>query len=202
MVLLDLGLEAFLALVGGRDPRLHVGDVDLALVADRLGKRACRNTAAEDVVGGDVGEREVGIAGARLEHAVADEGVDAEHRNAGVESLLQRLDELHLVGRRDQDRVGLARDDGFEHRHLQRDVPLRGALEEEVLAERVGGRLSAAMHGDVEGVGGEARHQGDRVLLVFRARRKRERARAGNGRAGAEHGQELSAFHSVPPTLI
>ena len=104
-----LRLEAFLALVGGRDAGLDVRDVDLALAADRLGERAGGHLAAEHVVGSDVGEREVGVAGAGLVLAGADEGVDGDHRNAGVMRLAQRLDQLRRVGRRDQDRVGLAR---------------------------------------------------------------------------------------------
>ena len=160
------GLEAFLALVGGADAGLDVGDVDLALVVDLLGQRQAGEEAAQHVVGGDVGEREVARAGAVLVLAVVDEGVDGDHRDAGVDRLLQRCDQLLLVGGRDQDRVGLARDHRLQHRHLQGRVELRRALEQQLAADRLGRHLGTLAHGDVEGVGGEPGDQcdGARVL--------------------------------------
>jgi len=55
-------------------------------------------------------ERESPVAGPGLVLAAADEGVDRDDGNAGIDGLFQRLDQLHLVGRRDQDRIGLAGD--------------------------------------------------------------------------------------------
>ena len=159
-------LETLLALVGRRDAGLDVGHIHLALVADRLGKRPGRHPAAQEVVGRDVGEREVRIAGAGLVIAGADERIDGDDRNAGVGGLLKRLHQLGLVGRRDQDRIGLAGDDGVEHRCLLDRVELGRALEHELRADRRGGRLRAFAHGDVERIGGEARHERDSEFLA------------------------------------
>ena len=90
----------------------------MPLLADLLGQRQAGEEAAQDVVGGDVGEREVARAVAVLVLAVVDEGVDGDHRDAGVDRLLQGCDQLLLVGGGDQDRVGLARDHRLQHRHL------------------------------------------------------------------------------------
>jgi len=71
-----LGLETLLALVGGRDIRYGVRTIHLAFFADRLGERPSRHAAAEHVVRGDVGDREIGVARTRLEQAVAKNPVD------------------------------------------------------------------------------------------------------------------------------
>ncbi len=164
-MVLHLVLEALLALVGGGDAGLHVGDIDLALVADRLRERAGGDLAAEDVVGGDIGEREVGVAAAGLVVAVADERIDGDDRDAGVHRLTQRLDELGLVGGRDQDGVGMPGDDGVQHRHLLHRVELGRALEDQLRAEGFGRGLRSAVHRDVECIRGQAGDQRDRVGL-------------------------------------
>ena len=78
------GLEAFFALVGGGNARLHVRHEDLARAANRRGQRACGDLAAQHVVGRDVGQREIGVARAGLVVAGADERIDGDDRNAGV----------------------------------------------------------------------------------------------------------------------
>ena len=182
-------LEAFLALVGRADPRLDVGDVDLALLVDLLGQGQAGEEPAEHVVGGDVGEREVAGAGAVLVLAVVDEGVDRDHRDAGVDRLLQGCDQLLLVGGRDQDRVGLARDHRLQHRHLGDRVELRRTLEQELAADGLGRHLGTLAHGDVEGVGGEAGDQRDRALVLRGCRRGRAHQAHDHGGRAQERGE-------------
>ena len=185
----DFGLEAFFALVGRRDAGLHVGHIDLALFADGLGERARRHAAAEHVVGGDISDREIGVAGPGLEHAGADEGIDADDRDAGLMRLAQRLDHLHLVIGRDEDGGGLLGDDRFENGHLQRHVPFRGALVDQIDAERLGGGFGALVHGDVESVGGEAGDQRDGDLVLRGGLACGKPGRRG-GAGGTEHFDE------------
>ena len=184
LVVLHFVLEALLALVGRRHVRQRVGDIDLALFADRLGERARGHAAAQDVVGSDVGDGEVGVARTRLEHAVADEGVDAHDLNAGVERLLERLHQLLLVVRGDQDGGGLLGDDRIDDRNLQRRVPFRAALIEQLGAHSLGGGFRALVHRDIKTVGGQAGNESDRDL-VGGAGNARQHAQACGGRSGA-----------------
>ena len=163
-------LEAGFALIGGRNARLHVRNIDLAFAADGRGQGARGNLAAQHVVRCNVGQREVGIAGTGLVLAGPDEGVDGDHRDTRIMRLAQRLDQLGGVGRRDQDRIGGAGDDGIQHRHLGDGVEVGGTLEHQFHAQRVGGSLCAFLHGDVEGVRGQAGDQGDGEFLVLRMR--------------------------------
>ena len=59
----------------------------------------------------------------------------------------------------------MAGDHRVEHRHLLDRIELGRALENEVRAERLGGRVGAFAHGDVEGIGGEAGNQRDGEAL-------------------------------------
>ena len=114
--------------------------------------------------------------------------------------LAQRLDQLGGVGRRDQDRVGLAGDDGVEHRHLHGRVEFGSALEHQFDAERVGGGLGALAHGDVEGIGGQARHQGDGKLLCILGKAGHRGKANGGGQGNGCHGlQNRTTLHSIPP---
>ena len=84
--------------------------------------------------------------------------------------LAQRLDQLGGVGWRDQDRIGRAGDHGIQHRHLGDGVEVGRTLEHQLHAQRIGGSLRAFLHGDVEGIGGQAGDQGDGELFVLRMR--------------------------------
>ena len=161
---------------------------------DRGAERGAGHEAAEHVVRGDVGEREIALAAAVLILAVVDEGVDRDHLDAGIGRLLERRDQLLLVGRRDQDRIGLARGHRVQHGHLDRRVEVGAALEDQLDAERVGGMLSALAHGDVEGVRGEAGNERDRRLVLRLGRARDERRRD----QGAEHGAN-SLQHKKSP---
>jgi hypothetical protein len=173
-------------------PGPDVGDVDLALAADRLGHGAGRDPAALDVVGGDVADREVGVAGARLVLAVADEGVDRDHRDAGVMRAPQRLDQLGGVGGGDQDGVGPAGDHGIEHRHLQHRLEFLRPLEVDGDAQRLGGGLGSPVHGDVEIVGGQARDQRDLDVGLCGCR-----CRGGEGQGHGPGGRQMTKLHVV-----
>ena len=156
-IFLHFDLEAFLALIGRRDAGLHVGDVDLALLADRLGQRARRHAAAEHVVGSDVGNREVGVAGTRLEHACADEGVDADDRDAGIVCLastaaiswILSLGAIRMA-------FGFLAMTASRIGNLQRDVPFRRTLIDQLGADGLRRGLGALVHGDVETVSRQA----------------------------------------------
>ena len=162
------GLEAFFALVSGGDAGLHVRHEDLARAANRCGQRPCSNLAAQNVVGRNVGQREIAVARAGLVVSGADERVDRDHRNPGVIGFLQGLDQLHLVGRRDQDRIRRAGNHGVQNRHLRHRVEVRRALEHQLDAKGIGRRLSATVHRDVKAVRGQTRDQRDGELLVLR----------------------------------
>ena len=73
---------------------------------------------------------------------------------------------------------GLPRDHGVEHRRLGDGVEVGRALEHEVGADRLGGRLSPPAHGDVERVGGEPGNQGDGELLRLRLGAAQQRPHA------------------------
>ena len=151
-VVLHLQLETLLALVSGGHAGFNVGDVDLALVADRLGERARRHAAAKHVVRRDIADRKVDVARAGLKHPVADKGIDAYDGDPGVVGFTQRLDELDLIGRRNQNRARFFADDRVENRNLERHVPFRSALVEKIRSDRLRRSFRAAVHGDVETV--------------------------------------------------
>jgi hypothetical protein len=125
------------------------------------------NPSAGDVVGCDVGEREVAVAGTVLVAAVVDEGIHREDGNTDVICPQQRFDELRLVGRCDQDSIGASRDDRVEHRNLQGGVEVFCALKVDGDAQRLGGSLSPFVHGDVKGVGGQPGDQHDVEVVVL-----------------------------------
>ena len=148
-VLGDGFLAAFFAGIGGADAGLDVLDVDLALAADGFDQGVAGDLAAELVVGGDEGERELDRAVDIV--AVADEGVDGEDRQAGVAGFLQRGDHGFLVDRGQEEEVQVtAGDHGVQHGGLDGDVPLVRDLDDQLSAKAVGGRLCAALHGEVE----------------------------------------------------
>ena len=75
---LDDLLAAGLAGVGAADAGLHVLNVDRALAADGFDQRFAGDLAAEFVIGGDEGQRELDRAVDVV--AVADEGIDGDDR--------------------------------------------------------------------------------------------------------------------------
>ena len=112
-------LAAFFAGVGAADAGLDVLDVDLALAADGFDQGFAGDLAAQLVVGGDEGQREVDRAVDVV--AIADEGVDGDDGHAGIAGLLQRRDHGFLVDRGQEEEVQVAAGDHrIEHGGLDR----------------------------------------------------------------------------------
>lgn len=188
MVGRHLLLEALFTLVGGRNAGLDVRNVNLALVAYGLGQCPRGDLAAQNVVRGNIGQWEIRLPGAGLVDAAADEGVDSDHRNAGIIGLAQRLDQLNLVGRRDQDRVRLLGDDRVKHGDLRYRIEIRGTLENQGHTKSIGCRLGSLAHGDVKTVGGETRNERNGELLVLRqSGRDQRRCADGESRQGGNN---------------
>src|SRR5215211_385572 len=82
-ILLYRFLEALLSLVGGRDAGLDADHHDPALFADLLGQGLAREHASFDVVGGDLGQRDLFL---------LDGGVDQHHYYVLVDGALYRGD--------------------------------------------------------------------------------------------------------------
>ena len=173
--------EALLAALDRADVRVGRVDVDLALAADRLGEAAGRDAAALDVVRADVADREGHRAADVV--AVAEEGVDGDHLDAGVDRGLQRPDHLVLLDRRGDDVVEVAaRDQRVEDRRLRLDAPGRRDLRHHLEAEVLGRLVHPDLHHLVERVD-HARQEADldRVVLRRGARRQRSGHRRGQG---------------------
>ena len=99
---------------------------DLALAADQPRQVLRCSPGGADVVGGDVGERGVGI----------DAGIDRDHRHAGLDSLGHRRRQRLGVSRGNQDAVDPARHHVVDQVDLARDLRLvLGADIEDLVAE-------------------------------------------------------------------
>ena len=157
---------AFFALVGCADARARVGDVDLGAFAQLVGQGRAGDVTALRVVGADIGDGEghfaIGVV------AIADEGIDGEHDDAGIVGGLQHRYRLFLVVRRCDQGVNIAAgDQGFDNRRRDGDVEALRILLDDRQAE-VGRRLiNAGAHGDVEGIRVDPRHKGDSVAIVL-----------------------------------
>src|SRR5688500_11636603 len=138
---LDRLLETLLALVGGRDARLHVLDHDLPATADQLEQLLAGHAAAQDVVGRDLRLGDV---------RVFERGVHEDDLDAGLSRLLDRREHGLAVSRRDQDRVRLLRNDRVQHRGLRIRGELVRTSDLEIDAKPLRGLLRPASHRDVE----------------------------------------------------
>ena len=142
-------LQPVFAGVGAADAGLHVLNVDRALAADGLDQRFAGNLAAEFVIGGNEGQRELDRAIDVV--AIADEGIDGDDRQSGVIRLLQRRDHAFLIHRGGEQVLQIATGHHrVEHRRLIGDVPIRRNLGNQFYAKPIGRLLRTALHGEVE----------------------------------------------------
>ena len=80
--------------------------------------------------------------------------------------LLYRCDQLNLVGGRNHNGVRLLGNDRIENGNLQRNVPFRRTLIDELGADGLRRSFGAMVHGDIETVRGQSGNKRNRDFVL------------------------------------